>query len=124
MIRDNLINDEEDGLNFKQSQIDPCLFYKENCVLLIYVDDCLLFVKDKSEAKKIMNHLKDLNFEITDEGSVSAYLGVDVKKIDDDTYTLTQPYLIQRIIEALGDAIKDANTKETAQFINRYFLKT
>ena len=80
---------------------------------MIYVDDCLLFVKDKSEATKIMNHLKDLNFEITDEGTVSAYLGVDVKKIDNDTYTLTQPYLIQRIIEALGDAIKDANTKPT-----------
>ena len=89
LIRDNLINDEEDGLNFKQSQIDPCLFYKDSCVLLIYVDDCLLFVKDKSEATKIMNHLKDLNFEITDEGTVSAYLGVDVKKIDNDTYTLS-----------------------------------
>ena len=33
LIRDNLINDEKDGLNFKQSQIDPCLFYKESCVL-------------------------------------------------------------------------------------------
>ena len=70
-----------------------------------------------------MDHLKDLNFEITDEGSVSAYLGVNVNKINDNTYTLTQPYLIQRIKEALGDAIKDANTKPTPAIHKHYFQR-
>ena len=116
LIRDNLINDKEDSLNFKQRKLDPCLFYKENCVLLIYVDHCLLFVEDKSVAKKIMDHLKDLNFEKIDKGSVFTYLTVDVTKVDDDTYTLIQSYLIQLIIEALGYVIKDANTKTTPAF--------
>ena len=60
-----------------------------------------------------MDHLKDLDFEITDEGSASLYLGVEVKKLDNDTYSLTQPYLIQRIIDSLGNAVRDANTKPT-----------
>ena len=68
-----------------------------------------------------MDHLKDLDFEITDEGLVSSYLGVEVKKLDNDTYSLIQPYLIQRIIDSLGDAVRDANTKLTPA-VNRQIL--
>ena len=113
LIKDNLTNEKPDGLGFKQSDIDPCLFYRDGCVLLIYVDDCLIFVKEKSEATEIMNHLKELQFELTDEGPVSAYLGVDVQQIDDATFTLKQPFLVQRIIDSLGNATKDANVKST-----------
>ena len=43
-------------------------------------------MKDKSEITSIMKHLKDLDVEILDEGSVPTNLVVDVKKIDDETY--------------------------------------
>jgi hypothetical protein len=30
-------------LGFKASKVDPCLFYRDNCLVVLYVDDCLLF---------------------------------------------------------------------------------
>jgi hypothetical protein len=33
---------------FHQSVIDPCLFLCNDCILVVYVDDCLLFSKEAS----------------------------------------------------------------------------
>jgi hypothetical protein len=46
---------------------------------LRYVDDCLFFCHDE---KKINNLIADLNttFNLTEEGDVAAYLGVNVNK--------------------------------------------
>ena len=50
------------------------------------------------------------NFDFTDEGTMSSYLGVDVSRLPDGNgFTLAQPYLIQRIIEALN--LDPATTK-------------
>ena len=40
-------------------------------------------------------------FELTDEGSIDKYLGVDITKLSDGSYELKQPYLIKRIIDEL-----------------------
>ena len=51
---------------------------------------------------------------LTEEGDVSAYLGGKLEmKSNNDTISLTQPYLIERIIEELGDAISEGNVKDT-----------
>lgn len=77
------------------------------------MDDCLIFVHDKSEADALIEELQ-ANFILTDEGEVSTYLGVQVSKnAEDGTITLTQPFLIERILQSLGSAVKDANTKRT-----------
>jgi hypothetical protein len=33
---------------FRQSVADPCLFLRHGCILVVYVDDCLLFSKEAS----------------------------------------------------------------------------
>lgn len=51
---------------------------------------------------------------LTKEDDVLAYLGVQVNMDEEtDAISLTQPYLIQRIINAMGPAIKNANVKTT-----------
>ena len=51
---------------------------------------------------------------MTEEDDVSAYLGVKMK-LDDKTgeVTMTQPFLIDRIIDLLGDSVKEANIKSS-----------
>jgi len=39
------------------------------------------------------------NFNLTDEGSLEKYLGIEIKTTGKDTYELTQTFLIQRIID-------------------------
>jgi len=113
-LRDTLMADaSKGGHGFKQSSIDPCVFYKEGIILISWVDDCLIFAKDKQRADELIKDLQR-SFTLTEEDDVSAYLGVEVN-IDkvSDTISLTQPYLIQRIIDALGTSISEANTKST-----------
>ena len=54
-LRKGLIED----LKFKQSLVDPCLFYRGQVILVIYVDDCLIFTPKKSEADNLIQELED-----------------------------------------------------------------
>lgn len=94
---------EERG--FVESLSDPCVFIGKNMVVLCYVDDCILIGKDANAIPEFMNSLEQgpENFKFTDEGSMSSYLGVDISRHDDeDGFTLSQPFLIDRIIKALN----------------------
>ena len=42
------------------------------------------------------------DFELTDEGSIDKYLGVKIDDIDENSFEMSQPFLIRRIIEFLG----------------------
>ena len=63
-------------------------------------------------------------FTLSEEEDVSAYLGVKMK-IDKEanTVSMSQPFLIDRIIELRGDAVKDANVKNTPA-VNKEILHT
>ena len=118
-LRDTLTVPElEDGngLGFKQSFIDPCVFYRNGVILISWVDDCLIFTKNQKLALELIEGLQKI-FVLTEEDDVSAYLGVQLK-INESTsrmrgVTLAQLYLIERVIQELGSAIKDANVKDT-----------
>ena len=104
MLRDNLID-----LGFTQSTIDPCLFLRCDCILISYVDDCLVFSKDQKTIDELLIKLGQ-RFVLTDEGpDVSSYLGLKVEK-DRGTITLSQPALITRILQGLS-LDGDENTK-------------
>ena len=109
-----------ESLGYTSSAIDPCIFYKKNCVILVYVDDCLVFADKRETADKLIEDLLKA-YSLTDEGelgiegeTVSSYLGVKVHyDKENGQITLTQPFLIERIIELLGNAVQDANVKRT-----------
>jgi hypothetical protein len=90
---------------FTESISDPCVFISKTLIILVYVDDCILISKDDFA---IPNFIKSLetgseNFIFTDEGSLSSYLGVSMDKLPDGTgFTMSQPFLVDRIIKAIG----------------------
>ena len=52
--------------------------------------------------EKLVNNLKNRNFILTDEGSLTKYLGVHVREKQNGYFEHVQPFLIQRIIDLLG----------------------
>jgi hypothetical protein len=94
-------------LQFKQSEVDPCVFYHGTTILLIYVDNGILCGPSAKEIWIILRELATL-FDITDEGEIDAYLGVKITRPTPDTIELTQPHLIQQILDDMG---MKANTK-------------
>ena len=66
---------------------DKCVFYKDNIILLIYVDDILIIGKDEGKVEAFKQSMKEgsENFIFTDGESLYCYLGVQIEKLPDGT---------------------------------------
>ena len=96
---------------FSQSKVDPCLFYKQDMIFILYVDDAICLTPEKNKADKLILDLQKLGYSLTDEGSMSAYLGLQVEWLKDGKISLTQPAFIDRIIKACN--LKDQQMHDT-----------
>lgn len=96
---------------FKQSKLDPCLFYNNGILVVVYVDDLIFAGKDAAAIDSLISDLHS-DSEFTDEGELSAFLGITVSRDRAaKQFTLSQTGLTDRIIAALG--LDDANPKWT-----------
>eukprot|EP00957_Ditylum_brightwellii_P155298 11822222-Ditylum_brightwellii.AAC.1 len=69
-------------MGFKQCMADQCVWKRDSIVIIVYVDDCLIFGNEKGEVDSIVEMLGKI-FDITDEGeTIEEYLGA---KIDHNT---------------------------------------
>ena len=88
-------------MGFYQSDSDPCLFISDDIICLIYVDDALLFHKNKLAMSALVDKMKIEGMLFREEESVAGYLGVHIDRKDDGTIHLTQQGLAERIVESL-----------------------
>jgi hypothetical protein len=101
------------AMGFVQSEADPCLFISSDIICLIYVDDALLFYKDKASIDLLINKMKQEKMLFREEESVAGYLGVHIDRREDGTIHLTQKGLADKIIDALhlsGDDVTMVDT--------------
>ena len=88
-------------LKFVQSKIDPCLLMRDGLMIVVFVDDCAISYRTESDYHKLIKQLRELNFELTEEGPFSKFLGINFK-LHNNTIHMTQTGLIDRIAEATG----------------------
>ena len=95
--------------------IDPCVFIRDNCVILVYVDDCIIISKDTKVIDRFVSSMMNgqEGFVLTDDGDLARFLGVEIKYKDDGSIHVTQPHLIQRILEACGIKESEVNKRNT-----------
>ena len=105
-LRDNLI-----ACGFVQSQYDACLFTSDDVIILVYVDDCLLYAPNADSIDKAIEKIRSKGMDVHFEDDVAGFLGVHINRRDDGTIELTQTGLIDRIIDALG--LDGATPKKT-----------
>ena len=96
--------------DFVQSQVDPCLFYKKDLILIIYVDDCIIMTPKPELVDEFIASMKT-EYKLEDEGDINAYLGINVTRPAQGKIKLNQPALIRRIIDSLG--LKDDRKHKT-----------
>lgn len=89
--------------------MDSCLYTKSGIILIVYVDDAILISPSQSLIAKEIKSLQD-SFKLTDEGPLQDYLGTRFTKQPDGSILLTQPHLVNRILESVG---LDPNNTET-----------
>ena len=97
-------------LGYKPSVFDPCMYFGENIILLVYVDDILMFGKDDVVLQRALDGFKGASLDFTEEKDVFAFLGVEVDR-EEDQITLLQKGLIEKVLRTVG--LEDANVKHT-----------
>jgi len=98
-------------LGSTQSSADPCLFISDHVICLVYVYVTLFKSPNKTETDKTLDRLKELEMDLNVEDEVAGFLGVLIKRLDNNKIELTQTGLIKRFIEAMG--IEGENPKAT-----------
>ena len=74
-------------------------------IISVYVDDCILISKEALFIQKFISSLKSGTEDsvFTEEGTMNLYLGVDIFPLPEKKgFTLSQPFLIDRVIQALN----------------------
>ena len=52
------------------------MFIGDDIIVLVYVDDCLIFSRDKDKINQLIDKLKNKDkWDLIDEGDVEKYLG-------------------------------------------------
>jgi hypothetical protein len=74
-----------------------CVYYKGNVIFVVYVDDGILISPTPENARKCLDEMHQ-RFKITEEGDICDYVGVNIEKKDDGTMHMTQPQLVNGIL--------------------------
>jgi hypothetical protein len=86
---------------FIQSQTDPCVFWKGMVILVIYTDDTIVTGPCNEDVQTAVRDIGK-KFNITSKPTVDDFLGVKITRDDKaGTLTMTQPHLIDSILEDL-----------------------
>ena len=77
----------------------------------LYTDDSILAGPNKAEIYQIIKEMKEAKLDITIEGDLQDFLGVNIEKKADGTIHLTQPHLIDQILKDLRLEDDNVTTK-------------
>jgi hypothetical protein len=86
-------------LKLVQSKTNECVFYRGTTMYVLYTDDSILAGPDKKEINQIIQDMKRVKLDITVEGGLEDFLGINIDRQKDGTIHLTQPHLIDQILK-------------------------
>ena len=95
---------------FHPSATDNCLYIRNDCLLVLYTDDCLIFAPHQTTIDDLITDLKK-DYLIGDTGSVQDFLGIRITKNTNGSIQMVQTGLINAILTDVG--ITDCKTNYT-----------
>ena len=93
-----------DGLEsegFFRLEIDQCMFLRKKCIVLMYVDSIIALSRENDVLVNLIEILRQKNYILEDEESLTKYLGIDVKHKAEGHVELVQQFLIQQAMDLL-----------------------
>ena len=85
-----------------RSDIDPCLFVRQDCIMVLYVDDSILLAKDENTLQKVLGELQGQGYAFNRDGDFTTYLGIKLSRSTDGTMKMSQPHLARSLLDCLG----------------------
>ena len=106
-------------IGFKQSMVDESVIFRGNVIYALYTDDSILAGPDDDELDKVIRDMQSTGLELTEEGDLSDFLGVNIDRKADGTVHLTQPQLMDQILHDLQLEGENVSTKQTPSTASR-----
>jgi hypothetical protein len=97
------------SIGFTTSLVDDCVFYRDEVIFMVYMDDGIFLGDDDWKLQQAIKDIQYTGLNIEDQGHLADYVGVNIKKLQDGSYEFTQRALIDSIISDIG--LKDAKVK-------------
>ena len=95
-----LVNKLE-SVGFEQSLHDECLFYRGKVLYVLYTDDTIITGPTNKLIDDAIAAIHSTGLQVTDEGTIEDFLGVNITQQNDNTIHLHQPHLINQILTDL-----------------------
>ncbi|KAL7478579.1 hypothetical protein ACHAW6_004335 [Cyclotella cf. meneghiniana] len=64
---------------FQPSLIDECVFYKDDVIFIVYVDDGIFIGQDNSKITRLIQQMQNAHLDIEDQGHPADYVGINIK---------------------------------------------
>ncbi|KAL7479730.1 hypothetical protein ACHAW6_008691 [Cyclotella cf. meneghiniana] len=96
-----LVNKLE-SIGFTQSRIDECVFYRDDIIFIVYVDDGIFLGTSDDQLSHVIKELTDIGLQVEDQGHPADYVGVNINRLPDGSYKFSQRTLIDSIIADVG----------------------
>jgi hypothetical protein len=71
--------DELMSIGLIPSQIDGCMFFRNDIIFMVYVDDGIFLVSNDSQLQAVIKKIQALGLNIEDQGRPADYVGVNIK---------------------------------------------
>jgi hypothetical protein len=69
------------SIGFTTSLIDDCVFYRDDVIFMVYVDDSIFLGDDDSKLQQAIKDIQDIELNIEDQGHPADYIGANIKKL-------------------------------------------
>ena len=89
-------------IGFVPSQVDECLYYRGSTIFMLYVDDAICIDASMDKVHQVYKDILSAGYDISDEGDLKDYLGVDVDRQPDGSIHMSQPKLIEQILQDMN----------------------
>jgi len=103
-------------------KFNKCVFFQKDCIILTYVDDCIILEKVMSIVNLVISSLKEghEDLKLIDQGSIDKYLGLLIGDIDANTFEMSQQFLIRCILDFLS--LDENKTKRQDTLVGKPLL--
>jgi hypothetical protein len=67
------------SIGFTTSLVDDCVFYRNDVIFMVYVDNDIFLGDDDSKLQQAIKDIQDTGLNIEDQGHPADYVGVNIK---------------------------------------------
>ena len=117
-LEDKLVNE----VGFTKSKVDECVYYRGSTIYILYTDDSILAGPSKSEINQIISDIEKTGLNITREGNIQDFLGINIER-KSDRIILSQPHLITQILKDLRMDDDSVKIKDTPSMISKILTR-